>query len=341
MMSKKWVYWLQDLAKEHSDLVGKKCANLGEMARIGLPVPKGFALTVDVYDRFMELTGATEEIKGCLAVHTPAAEDIGGIRRLSQAMRRIVESRPMPAEIEESILSHYKELCSLACAPGVAVSCRSAGAVSHPGQYETYLNVKGDEDIIDKVRRVWASTFNQRSLAFRIKKDMPLGSEPIGVAVLTMVQARSAGIAFSADPNTGDFSKIIVEANWGLGESVVSGELMPDRWVLDKETLKIRERTLGKKEKATVCVECGVIDAEISADKACILCLNDDEVKEIGRLANKLEAHFGPPQDIEWAVAENMPFPNVVLLQTRPVVIAKQSPVDQVVDLMVNLFAFR
>ena len=181
----------------------------------------------------------------------------------------------------------------------------------------------------------------RRSLAFCIKKGLPLGNEPIGVAILAMVQARSAGIAFSADPNTGDTSKIIVEANWGLGESVVSGELMPDRWVIDKETLEIRERTLGKKDKATVCLDCGIEDAEISPEKACSFCLSDEELQEIAKLANKLEAHFGLPQDIEWAVAEDKPFPNIVLLQTRAVVIAKQAPVDQVLDLMVGMLSFK
>jgi pyruvate,water dikinase len=241
----------------------------------------------------------------------------------------------------DTILSYYSELCDRACALDVAVSTRSAGAVSHPGQYETYLNVKGKDDLLDKVRKVWASTFNGRSLAFRIKKGLPLGNEPIGVAILAMVQARSAGIAFSADPNTGDTSKIIVEANWGLGESVVSGELMPDRWVIDKETLEIRERTLGRKEKATICLDCGIEDAEISPEKASSFCLSDEELKEIAKLANKLEAHFGMPQDIEWAMAEDQPFPNIVLLQTRPVVIAKQDPVDQALDLMVGMLSFK
>jgi pyruvate,water dikinase len=340
-MAAKWIYWLEELGKEDNDLVGKKCANLGEIAKAGLPVPNGFCLSVSAYGIFMELTGAAEEIRRHLETHKPAADDVEGIHTLSRVMRQTVESKPLPPEMADTILSYYSELCDRACALDVAVSTRSAGAVSHPGQYETYLNVKGKDDLLDKVRKVWASTFNGRSLAFRIKKGLPLGNEPIGVAILAMVQARSAGIAFSADPNTGDTSKIIVEANWGLGESVVSGELMPDRWVIDKETLEIRERTLGRKEKATICLDCGIEDAEISPEKASSFCLSDEELKEIAKLANKLEAHFGMPQDIEWAMAEDQPFPNIVLLQTRPVVIAKQDPVDQALDLMVGMLSFK
>ncbi len=340
-MGEKWIYWLEELGKDDNDLVGKKCANLGEIAKAGLPAPKGFCLSVGAYGMFMGLTGADREIESLLATHRPAADDVEGIRSLSKAMRSTVESKPTPAVMADTLLSYYGNLCDRACALDLAVSTRSAGAVSHPGQYETYLNVKGRDDLIDKVRKVWASTFNERSLAFRIAKGLPLGNEPIGVAVLAMVQARSAGIAFSADPNTGDTSKIIVEANWGLGESVVSGELMPDRWVIDKETLEIRERTLGKKDKATVCLECGIEDAPLPSEKACSFCLSEEELREIGKLANKLEAHFGLPQDIEWAVDEKQPFPNIVLLQTRPVVIAKQDPVDQVLDLMVGIFSFK
>ena len=340
-MATKWIYWLEELGKEDNDLVGKKCANLGEIARAGLPVPKGFCLSVDAYGMFMELSGTSEEIGRLLETHKPGAEDVEGIRTLSTAMRQAVESKPLPPEMADTLLSYYSELCDRACAFDLAVSTRSAGTVSHPGQYETYLNVKGKDDLLDKVRKVWASTFNERSLAFRTKKDIPLGNEPIGVAVLAMVQARSAGIAFSADPNTGDTSRIILEANWGLGESVVSGELMPDRWVVDKGTLEIRESTLGKKAKATICLECGIEDAELSPEKACSFCLTDEEVKAIAGLASRLEEHFGLSQDIEWAVVENQPPPNIVLLQTRPVVIAKQAPVDQVLDLMVGMLSIR
>jgi len=340
-MSDKWIYWLEELGKEDNERVGRKCANLGEITKAGLPVPKGFCLSVSAYGMFMKLTGAAGEIARLLEIHKPAVDDVEGIRTLSRAMRQAVESKPLPPEMADTLLSYYSQLCDRVCTPDVAVSTRSAGAVSHPGQYETYLNVKGKDDLIGKVRKVWASTFNERSLAFCINKGLTLGNEPIGVAVLTMVQARSAGIAFSADPNTGDTSKIIVEANWGLGESVVSGELMPDRWVIDKETLEIRERTLGRKDKATVCLDCGIEDAEISPEKACSFCLSDEELQEIAKLANRLEAHFGLPQDIEWAVAEDKLFPNIVLLQTRAVVIAKQAPVDQVLDLMVGMLSFR
>jgi pyruvate,water dikinase len=246
----------------------------------------------------------------------------------------------MPKEMEEVIVAHYKELCQR-CKAEVAVSTRSAGTVSHPGQYETYLNVIGDSDLIDKIKRVWASTFNPRSLAFRSRQGAPLESDPIGVAVLKMVKARAAGIIFTADPNTGDASRIIIEANWGLGESVVSGESTPDVYILDKESLKIRDRKLGPKSRYITFKEAGVAEEEVPPEKKDKFCLSDDEAKEIGRLGRILENHFGAPQDAEWAIDEDLPFPeNVILLQARAEVIAqKKSPVDQIVDLMMNRFS--
>ncbi len=335
-MPENWVHWLDDLGADCNELVGKKCANLGEMAKIGLPVPCGFALSVDAYHMFLKLTGADEQISEYAGSRKPSVDDIAGISRLSQSVRQIIESKKMPAEMKSSILDYYQALCSRCGMADAAVSTRSAGTVSHPGQYETYLNVKGPADLLDKIKKVWSSTFNPRSLAFRLKKGMEIREEPIGVAVLAMVQARSAGIAFSADPNTGDLAKVIVEANWGLGESVVSGELMPDRWVLEKESLKILERTLGKKEKVIVGATRGVVEEKVPEEKSGRFCLSDDEVRKIAGFAIRLESHFGLPQDIEWAVSSDAAFPPVVLLQTRPVVIAKKSASDQIVDMMVG-----
>ena len=337
-MSEKWAYWLEELGKEQNELVGKKCAHLGEIAKIGLPVPRGFALSVHAYTHFMNETGATREIAAMIEASPVTPEDIDGLNRLSLSIRRAVESKQIPRELESTILSHYDGLCQKCGRGDVAVSTRSAGAVSHPGQYETYLNVKGRVDVLEKVRRVWASTFNARSVAYRLRKSLPVASGPIGVAVLEMVQARSAGIAFSVDPNTGDETRMIVEANWGLGESVVSGELTPDRWVLDKETLAIRENVLGKKEKTTCFMEAGVAELETPPEKSCAFCCNEAELAEIGRLTKELEKHFGVPQDIEWAVAEDRPFPNVVLLQARQAVVVKKTASDAVVDMMLGMF---
>ena len=342
-MSNRWVLWFEELDQECNDQVGKKCANLGEMTKMGMRVPPGFALSLEAYKDFMSLTGADKETKKYLDSVGHGFENIQHFNEASAELRRIVESKEMPREMKETILSHYQLLCQRCNIEEMAVSTRSAGAASHPGQYETHLNVRGDLDVIEKIKKVWSSTFNPRSLSARKHAGAPLESDPIGIAVLKMVNARTAGVLFTADPNTGDTSKMIIEANWGLGESVVGGDTVPDVYILEKESLEVIERKLGTKGKCITCKEIGVEEVDTPDEKSCIFCLSDDEAKEIGRLGKVLEEHFDVPQDTEWAVDLDMDFPdNVVLLQTRPEVIAqKKKPADQVIDLMLSRFIGR
>ncbi len=339
-MPEGYIFWFEELGQEHCEMVGRKCGHLGEMTKIGLRVPPGFALSVEAYQKFMVQTNARREIENYLTQLSSDIENIEQFNQASRVMRQIVESKEMPETMKDTILSFYDGLCRR-CDCVVAVSTRSAGPVSHPGQYETYLNVKGREDLLEKIKKVWASSFNPRSLVFRKRKGLPLENDPIGVAVVKMVNARAAGVVFTADPNTGDTSRMIIEANWGLGESVVSGELMPDVYILKKETLEIIEKRLGKKSKYVTCKELGVAEEECPADLSSSYCLGDEEAKEIAKVGILLEKHFGVPQDVEWAIDQDLPFPkNITLLQTRAEIIAqKKAPVDQVVDLMVNLFS--
>ncbi|MBN1106053.1 MAG: PEP/pyruvate-binding domain-containing protein [Deltaproteobacteria bacterium] len=332
---------IEELGQEFNSVVGKKCANLGEMAKIGLRVPPGFALSLEAYERFMSETGAAEEIDDYLGNIDHGFQHIAHFDEASAHLRKIVESKEMPANLKERILSHYREICQKCEVERVAVSTRSAGASSHPGQYETHLNVIGEADLIKNIIKVWSSTFNARSLSARKRLGLPLGRDPIGVAVIKMVNARSAGVLFTADPNTGNRSTMFIEANWGLGESVVGGEALPDVYVLDKESLEIVDMKLGSKKRCITCQEVGVAEVETSPDRCNAFCLNDQEVKEIGRLGKVLEAHFGVPQDTEWAVDQDLQCPeSVVLLQTRAEVIAEQKkPVDRILDLMLSRMA--
>jgi pyruvate,water dikinase len=238
----KWIFWFDELGQEHNNIVGKKCANLGEMTRIGIPVPPGFALSLEAYKRFFKETNASREIQEYLNQELP--ENIKEWEQASKAIMQIVESKEMPKSMAESISSDYEELCDKTNIPEVTVSTRSAGTVSRPGQYSTFLNIRGKSNLLEKIIKVWASSFNTRSLMHRAESDLPLESDPIGVAVVKMVNARCAGVTFTAMPHTGDTTKLMSEANWGLGESVVSGRTTPDSYILDKESLEILENQL-------------------------------------------------------------------------------------------------
>lgn len=319
-MSEKWVCWFEELGKEHSQLVGKKCANLGEMTRLGLEVPPGFALTLALYEKFVQDSG----LGARLARYIGSLEDLKGagverLQKVSAEFRGMIENEPMPESVADLICEHYDELCKRVGIPNVPVSVRSAGVESRPGMFETYLNIEGKEQVVANVKKVWASAFTPRAIAFRISKGLAINCDMLGVAVVKMVNATAAGIGFTIDPVLGDDSKVIIEANWGLGEGVVSGVENVDRWTVDKQTLKIMERCIGKKTKYVVNMEKGADWAEVPSGKQSEPCLSDEQIKAVAEVAIHLEQRLGVPQDMEWAVDPDFPVgKNVFLLQTRP-----------------------
>jgi pyruvate,water dikinase len=323
-MPEKWIYWLKELGAEHNDLVGKKCANLGELTRAGFHVPPGFALSVKAYDRFMTETEVTPRLLEFLADFRANPEDVADTNKFDAAsceMRRIVEAVRMPADMEESIRACYGDLCRIAGRQDLYVATRSAGPVSHPGQYETYLNVCGSDDVVRNVIRVWSSTFNTRSVIARARLGLPLHYDPIGVAVLTMVDAKAAGVMFTVNPVNGDESKVAIEASFGFGEAVVSGNVTPDRYLVDKVTLEMDERVVSDKgcEFAYNPETREMVYKELPPDKRKVPCLEDREVIQLTKIAKEVEEHFGCPQDIEYSISMSLPFPeSIFLVQARP-----------------------
>lgn len=319
-----WLYRLDELGGEHNDIVGKKCAQLGEMMRAGFRVPPGFALSLEAYEKFMDESGASREVRGYLNDFTADPNDPADLPKYDKAskvVRAILETRAIPADMEALIGRYYDELSRTTGVHDVPVATRSAGPASHPGQYETFLHVRGKPDLMKNIVKVWSSTFNQRSLHMRHRLDLPLDRDPIGVAVLKMVNAKAAGIMFTLNPANGDRSKIIIQGNWGLGESVVSGSVTPDEWIVDKVVLEISRRTISS--KSTICVyddhSGRVRMLEMPPDRMTVACLNDEEIVEIAGAGKRLEQHCGTPQDIEWTIDEDLELPeNIFLVQTRP-----------------------
>jgi len=318
-MANKWIFWFKEVGQDDSELVGKKCANLGEMTKMGMPVPRGFCLSLKAQERFVNETNAIQEIKQFLTKFEDGIHKIKDYEEASQGLRQILESKEMPRDMAETILSYYKALGDKS-GTEAAVAVRSAGSKSHPGQYETYLNVSGGDDLLTKIKMVWSSIFNTRTIASLDRQRIPVENSPyIGVCILEMINARCAGVGFTGDPMSGDLSKIIIEGNWGLGESVVSGAMTPDSYAVDKDTLKILQKKVGDKGVQVTTRDGQTVEEELPSDKRLALCLNDEELVKIAEMAKALEAHFGTPQDMEWAVSSDFTFPNnIFMLQTRP-----------------------
>ncbi len=339
MRSEKLIFWFEELSERHNDVVGKKCANLGEMIHFGLPVPPGFAIAIDMYRKFVRDTGADQEM-------TRYMEGLGDLKgggiilfeEISQRIQEIIESKEMPPEVADAISTFYEDLCEKVGIPDMAVSVRSAGTESRPGMFETYLNVIGIEDVLDKVKKVWASAYTTRAVAFRINKDIPVLGDELGIAVPKMVNARASGIGFTVDPVTGDDSKIILEANWGLGEGVVSGAESVDGFVVNKEGLEIIKRQVGNKVNCVVSLEKGAEWAEVPENMRDMPCVSDEEIIEISKVAKAVEKKLACAQDMEWAVDQDLPFPESIFwLQTRPAKVQAKKPqstTDQILDLL-------
>lgn len=323
-MAEKWIYWLKELGTNDNNIVGKKCANLGELTRGGFNVPPGFALGVTAYERFMKETPAMDELIQYLKdfhADPDKVEDTLKFEEASKVMRSMVQSIKMPPDMEETVRAYYGELCSQAKKEKVFVATRSAGPVSHPGQYETYLNVCGSDDVVRNVIRVWASTFNTRSIIARARLGLQIYYDPIGVAVLTMVDARAAGVMFTVNPINGDESKVAIEGSFGFGEAVVSGNVTPDRYLVDKITYDIDEKVISDKgHEFFLNPETNEMEyIELPPEKRKAQCLEDREVIELTKIAKKVETHFGVPQDIEYSISASLPFPdNIFLVQARP-----------------------
>jgi len=342
-MSDKWIYWLKELRSTHNDMVGKKCGNLGEMIHLGMKVPPGFAISVDGYEFFMKETGAEGEIKDYVKANEAELKEIDKQVEASRFIRNVIESKIMPDEMRKDLLGTYKMLCEQVGIKELAVAVRSSGAVSMPGQMETYLNVRGDDDVISKVIKVWASAFTTRAIAFRLENNMEMHRAPIGVAVLKMVNARSAGVTLTVQPTTGDLSKVVIEGNWGLGESVVSGAITPDSFIVDKNSGEIQS-TISNKPKMVSFHEDGTAILDVPEEMQDKSCLERDELEEIVRIALKVESYYDMPQDMEWVIDLDLPFPdNLFWVQTRPAKYlekqTKKSETEYIADLMSRVFS--
>ncbi|MEM3546851.1 MAG: phosphoenolpyruvate synthase [Candidatus Bathyarchaeia archaeon] len=325
--AKKLVLWFEELRKEDVPLVGGKCANLGEMINAGIPVPPGFAVSAYAYKLFLEKTGIAEKVYSIIRETVKDPNDPKQYEEASAKIRELIESTPIPSEIEKAIRENYEMLNDRVGAIEAFVAVRSSATAedlpdaSFAGQQETFLNVKGGDDLVYYVRKCWSSLFTPRAIFYRTQKGFPHERVLISVAVQKMVNSKAAGVIFTLHPVTGDRSKIVIEGAWGLGEAVVSGAVTPDRFVVDKATLKILAKEVADKtvEYVREPKTGKTIHAEVPPERRNIPCLTDEEIMELAKLARRIEQHYGKPQDIEFAIDRDLPFPqNVYIVQSRP-----------------------
>jgi len=326
-MKKDLIIWFEHLRKTDIPSVGGKNASLGEMINAGMPIPPGFAVTAYSYKRFIEETGISEKIYTVIKETVTDPNDPKQYEIASKKIREIIESTPVPKDIEEAVRNAYQALCRKLNTNAVFVAVRSSATAedlpdaSFAGQQETYLNVKGEDELLEKTVKCWSSLFTPRAIFYRTEKGFAHENVFISVGVQKMVNAKAAGVIFTINPVTGDPNQIVIEGNYGLGESVVSGAVTPDDFIVDKATLNIIERRIVKKTLQYVRdPNTGkTVHMEVSLEKQERSCLSDEEILKLAELAKIIEQHYGTAQDIEWAIDNELPFPdNIFIVQSRP-----------------------
>ena len=319
-----FVCWLDGYDPAQRARLGGKNASLGEMLAAGLPVPPGFAVTVDAYHTVRghpEVRQAVVGLLGEVDVGDPAA-----LEELSAAIRRRIEQVPLDDGVAAAVASAYTELCERCQLDAVPVAVRSSATAedlpdaSFAGEHDTYLWVRGAEEVLAHLTRCWSSLFTARAIAYRRERGYDHDVVAMSVGIQKMVRPTASGVAFTLNPRDGDRSQVAVEAAWGFGEGIVSGEVTPDSFLVDKVLGEIVQRTISDKA-----VEYRLGDGdrvervEVDEARRTVPSLTDDQVKAVARLARRAERHYRCPQDVEWALDADLPGDQAVtLLQARP-----------------------
>lgn len=315
----------EKIDKSSLPTVGGKNASLGEMIKAGIRVPPGFAVTTDSYLNFLTETGIRDEI--FTIISGVDADDVDALEKKSEKIRSLIIKSSIPIHTQEAIEEGYEELNARCGIANIPVAVRSSATAedlptaSFAGQQDTYLWTLGVPQVLVNVKRCWASLFTSRAISYRIKNDFPHENVLISVGVQKMVTSRTSGVMFTIDPTNGDPSKIVIEGSWGFGETVVAGYVNPDRFVVDKVMMEINERVICSKHIECVYdpVRGEVVHSDVDGQMQEECCLQDEEIKELVKIAKIIEKHYGCPQDIEWSIDIDIPFPeNIFTVQSRP-----------------------
>lgn len=318
------VLWLADVGKNDIPLVGGKGANLGELLRAEIPVPDGFIVDARTFRDFIEKTNIKEKIYSLL--QNLDVEDTEKLDRVSKEIRSIIENAKIPDDIEAEIREAYRKLCEEdGEGEEVYVAVRSSATAedlpdaSFAGQQETYLNVVGEDDVVEKVKKCWGSLFTPRAIYYRIQKGFRHEDVSIAVVVQKMVNSEKSGVMFTSHPVTGE-EKCIIEAVFGLGEAIVSGLVTPDTYVYDRKSRKLVDIKIGQKEFMLTKKNGETVKVNLDKERANERVLSDDEIERLVTLGELIEEHYNKPQDVEWAIENG----KIYIVQSRPITTIKE-----------------
>ena len=309
------ILWLEEIRKEDIISVGGKGASLGEMASLGLPVPRAFVVTAQAFRRFLVEADLEEKIFS--SFEKLDVEDNAALEKAADNAKELVMKAKMPAIIKEEIKKAYKKMS----AEDLIVAVRSSATAedlpdaSFAGQQETYLNIKGAANLLESVQKCWASLYGARAIYYRSKQGFDDHTVNIAVVVQQLVHSEKAGVMFTSHPITGE-PQTIIEGSWGLGEAVVSGSVSPDKYVFDQRTEKVTDTLISNKKIEIIADgEHGTKLVDVAPARQDAQVLSDAEVAKLGMYGKIAENHYGIPQDVEWGIVKG----TIYILQSRPI----------------------
>lgn len=291
--------------------VGGKGANLGEMSGAGFPVPPGFCVTTSAFRAFMAACEGAEALY--VALEAIETNDVEGVRKVGQQVRTRLSEVPIPSEVADAVVAAWREAGSQqAYAVRSSATAEDLPDASFAGQQDSYLNVRGEQALLEKMRDCWVSLFTDRAILYRAKNGFSHREVFLSVVVQQMVFPEVSGIMFTADPVTGHRQIVSIDASYGLGEALVSGLVSADLYKIDKRTLKSGQAPQTGQIKAQIgdkrlairpLPEGGTYHETLTGDVCTARVLSDEQVIALAEIATRIEAHYGKPQDIEWAIA--------------------------------------
>jgi rifampicin phosphotransferase len=319
----KFIRWFHEIQSADVDLVGGKGANLGEMTQAELPVPPGFCLTAGAYRQFIDHHELEHAIR--MILDGIDLQDADDLEASCGFIRDLINENPIPEAMQLEILESYRllgqqlglqERAAFPVAVRSSATAEDLPTASFAGQQDTYLNVCGEESLLANVKSCWASLWTTRAVTYRTRQGFDHHKVYLAVVVQAMIPSEVAGIMFTANPVDGDLEVAVVNASWGLGEAIVSGLVTPDTLMVHKRRGEILSRLIASKDCCMrYATQGGVEKLETPAEQRLMPALTDSQALELVSIGSRIEAHYGTPQDIEWAYAQG----HWYILQVRPV----------------------
>jgi pyruvate,water dikinase len=303
---------LRDLNKRDTVLAGGKGASLGEMTQAGIPVPPGFVVLSNAFDAFLEGPDLNVEIASVL--RTVDHKELYAVEEASAKIQSLILGADFPKDIADEVQRSFRGLNADLVAVRSSATAEDGAAAAWAGQLESFLNTT-DKMLLENIKKCWASLFTPRAVFYRFERGI---QEDISVAVVVqkMVDSDISGVAFSVHPVTQDQNQVIIEAGFGLGEAIVSGRITPDRYVVEKKEWLILETNIVKQEKMLVKRPCGGTEwADVPDGKQSIQKLSGRQIMALARMVLDIEAQYGHPCDIEWALERSAFY----ITQSRPI----------------------